>query len=166
MGGEQVDDRLLRLVDLPAKTALSGAYDGFMIDREAMRCTAKTLAFYKYALGDFLTYLRSQSIVAPGSMTAGHIRAFFVDLDRHGYKDTTVHVHARAVKTFCRWTTAEGLVPAHPMARVSMPRLSKRVLPALTFDQVSQRLAVASLRDKAVLLCLLDSGYRRLSSFE
>jgi integrase/recombinase XerD len=71
-----------------------------------------------------------------------------------------VHVHARAVKTFCRWLLAEGLVPADPFARVSMPRLEKRILPALTSEDLGHLLAVASDRERAVVLCLLDSGLR------
>ena len=37
---------LLRVGGLPARSAVARAVDEFLVDREAMRCTRKTLAFY------------------------------------------------------------------------------------------------------------------------
>lgn len=154
-------ERLLRVIPAPVDRALGAAVDGFLVDREAMRCTAKTLGMYRYTLGHFLAFLRGRAIAAPAAISAMEIRAFLVDLGRRGYADTTVHQHARAVKTWCRWLAAEGIVEASPFARVAMPRLDQRILPALTVDQLAAILrACACLRDTAVVLCLLDTGLR------
>lgn len=158
--GHPSGNSLLRVVDLPTRSAVARAVDEFLIDREAMRCTAKTLAFYRYTLGNFLAFLDGHGVRAVGDLAPAHVRAFFVDLDRRGLKDTSVHVNARAVKTFCRWLLAEELTTVDIMARVTMPRLEKRILPALTPEQVKKLLAAANERDKAMVLCLLDSGCR------
>lgn len=148
---------LLRVVPRPARSALAVAMDDFLLDREAMGCTAKTLEAYRYALGGFVAAV---DVTALMDVTPSVIRQFLVDLGRRGLADTTVHLHARCIKTWCRWMVVEGLLPADPMARVSMPRLATRVLPALTADQVTALMGVASVRDRAVLLVLLDSGCR------
>ncbi len=155
-------DRLTRVIPFPSPDrALTLAVDAFILDREAMRCTPQTLHAYRYALGGFLDFLKAQGVHAPQDITPAHIRAFFVSLGKRGLADTTVHLHARAVKTLCGWLLAEGMITNNPMERVSMPRLDKKILPAFSPDDVRKLLAAChSPRDTAIVLCLLDSGCR------
>lgn len=69
-----------------------------------------TPAFHRYALGDFLKLLRDLHVPEPQAISPQHIRTFFVDLSRKGLKDTSIHVHVRAPKTWYRWMTSEAII--------------------------------------------------------
>jgi site-specific recombinase XerD len=150
----------------PVASPLRAALDAFILSREAMRCTPKTLTHYRYTVGGFVAYLESQGVRDVGGMTPGHIRAYLVALQRRGAKDTTQHAHARGVKTWCRWLVAEGDLSASPMQRVAMPRLEKRVPPPFTLDDVKALLRACNrrtpkgARDHAIVLVLVDTGLR------
>ncbi len=157
---------LTLLKPAPAPSPLRLAVDAFLLSREAMRCTPKTLEAYRYALGNFLEYLSAQGVADPQGITPQHIRAFLVALQRRGLKDTTQHLHARCLKTWLRWLVEEGELPENPMRRVQMPRLEKRMPPPFTPEEVRRLLEACDrrtpkgLRDYALVLALLDSGLR------
>lgn len=156
-------ERVTHLKPLPAPSpsSLRLALDGFLVSREAMRASPATLGWYGRMLKPFLAFLEGRGITTPEAISPSHIRAFLVALQRRGLKDTTVHCHARAVKTFLGFLHDEGIIPDDPMRKVKMPRLDKRILPALSPDDVKRILNVCETpRDAAVVLCLLDTGLR------
>jgi len=159
-------EHLTLLKPTPQPSPLRMALDAFLLSREAMRCTPKTLGAYRYALGNFLEYLEAQGLTHPQDITPQHIRAFLVHLQRRGLKDTTQHLHGRCLKTWLRYLVEEGDIPENPMRRVAMPRLEKRVPPPFAPEEVQRLLAACDrrtpkgLRDYALILCLLDTGLR------
>lgn len=150
----------------PKRNRLHAAYDAFILSREAMLCTPKTLEHYAYTVGGFVAYLATQDVHDPSEITPGHIRAYLVGLQRRGLKDTTQHAHARGVKTWLRWLEAEGDIDHNPMRRVTMPRLEQRIPPPFTPADVFALLAACDrhtatgARNYAIVLTLLDSGLR------
>lgn len=159
-------EHLTLLKPLPRPNALRLAVDAFLLSREAMRCTPKTLEAYSYALGGFLRFLEAQGATDPQKITPTHVRAFLVALQRQGLKDTTQHLHARCLKTWLRWLVEEGELPESPMRRVAMPKLEKRIPPPFAPEDVHRlldgcnRKTPKGLRDFSLLLALLDSGLR------
>lgn len=148
-----------------AASPLTLALDAFLLSREAMRCTPKTLDAYRYALGNFAAFLEAQGIDDPQRIAATHCRAYLVSLQRRGLKDTTVHLHARCVKTWLRWLEAEGDIAESPMRKVAMPRLEKRIPPPFTPEDIRRLLdgcdrSPLGLRNRAVILALVDTGLR------
>ena len=156
----------LTLRPQPVVSPLRAAFEAFLLSREAMRCTPKTLEYYRYTVGGFVATLESQGIRDVDAITPGHIRAYLVALQRRGAKDTTQHAHARGVKTWLRWLVAEGDLSADPMQRVAMPRLERRMPPPFTLDDVKALLAACNRRtpkgsrDYAIVLVLVDTGLR------
>jgi len=147
-------------------TPLDLHYEAFLLDREAARCTPKSLTHYTYTLGSFVGWLQQHDIYRPSDTTAHHIRAYLVDLQRRGLKGTTQHAHARGIKTWLRWLVDEGELGDSPMLRVSMPRLEQRIQPPFSPEDVKALLAAChtktpkDLRDRAMTLALLDSRLR------
>jgi len=145
---------------------LSASLDAFLLSREAMRCTAKTLEHYAYTVGGFVRFLWGQGVDEVPSITAHHIRAYLVSLQRRGLKDTTQHAHARGIKTWLRWLVAEGDLESSPMRNVPMPRLEKRVPQpfspeeARTLLKTCDRHTPTGSRNYALILTLLDTGLR------
>lgn len=141
-------------------------YQSFLLDRQAKRCTSKTLTHYTYTLGTFVRWLQAQRVSSPEEITSNHIRAYLVDLQVRGLRDTTQHAHARGIKTWLRWLVNEGEMDESPMRRVSMPRLEKRIQPPFSPEDIKALLAACNtktpkdLRTTAMILALLDSGLR------
>lgn len=156
----------LTLRPQPVVSPLSAALEAFLLSRQAMRCTPKTLEHYAYTTGGFVAYLQNEGVRDVGDITPGHIRAYLVALERRGDKDTTQHAHARGIKTWLNWLVEEGDLELSPMRRVKMPRLEQRVPAPFSPEEVKRLLAgcdrrsARGTRDYALVLSLLDSGLR------
>jgi site-specific recombinase XerD len=99
-------------------------------------------------------------VTSPQEITARHVRKYLAQLVGTGKSDTTVHDHARTIKTLLRFWHAEGYLAA-PII-FAMPRLLKKRLPVLTADQLKQVLSSGlSSRDSALIMFIADSGLRR-----
>jgi integrase/recombinase XerC len=153
-----------RLVPVEPSTRLATYFKMFMLHQEASHHTPKTLTHYRYTLNKFLRHLAHRGIKAPEDVKAEHIRAFLAYLQRQGYKDTTLHAHARAIKTFFNFLVTEEVLEVSPMHKVAMPKLEKKIHPPFTTEDIEALLEACqgeyALRDKAIVLCLLDSGLR------
>jgi len=141
--------------------ALRLAYDAFMIAQQAAKHSSATLEFYRKRLPRFLSFLEERGVTDPEQITATHCRAFIVTLQDAGLSDNYIHQHAQIVKTFCRFLEAEELASQNAFARVKMPKVAERIMPAFTPEDVKALLgACRTARDRAIVLCLLDSGAR------
>jgi integrase/recombinase XerC len=145
---------------------LRASLSAFLLDRQASRCTSKTLEHYQYTCGSFVEWLGVQGILDVGQITAHHIRAYLVRLQQRGLKDTTQHAHARGIKAWLNWLVREGDLDESPMRKVAMPRLEKRVPAPFKADDVKKLLACCDrktpigARNYSMVLSLLDTGLR------
>lgn len=142
-----------------ASLALTDAYTDFMLSRQAMNCARTTLNFYTYTAGAFLSWIEQQNVTGPHEVTARHVRQYLSQLLDRGKKDTTLHAHARAIRTLLKFWHNENYIP-QPV-KFDMPKLEKKRLPVLTVDQLKQILQACNVRDKAIVLLMVDSGLRR-----
>ena len=142
-----------------ASVALQDAYTDFMLSRQAMNCTPSTLAWYTRTAGVFLSWCEGQGITDPQQVTARHVRQYIAELAARGKQDTTLHAHARAIRTLLKFWHNENYIPAP--VHFDMPRLSKKRLPVLTAEQLQQILKACDVRARAVILFMVDSGLRR-----
>jgi len=135
---------------------LASPYMDFMLSRQAMQCTQATMDFYKYTAGRFLQWVGDKT---PKDINALTVRKYLVMLSDQGKADTTLHDHARAIKTLLRFWNDEGYMEP---VKFEMPRLSKKRLPILSVEQLKKAMDTCkNKRDKAILLFLVDSGLRR-----
>ena len=135
------------------------ARGAFLLTAEAGRLAPKTLLYYQQQ--PFLAYLQESGVTTPGAITANHIRAYLLSLRRRGFKDNSQHAAARFIRAFCSFMVNKDYLAESPMRKVHMPTLDKRILPAFTAEDVHKLLdACLTLRDTAMVLCLLDSACR------
>ena len=133
----------------------------FRLDGESRGFTAATLRFYAGRLGLFQEWCTAHGATMLDELTPALIRQYLAELQQRDLSSAYIHSHARAIKTLCRFCAREELIERSCFDRVKMPRLAKKVLPALTADEVQALLDACSYeRDKAMLLFLLDSGVR------
>lgn len=131
----------------------------FILSREAMRCSPKTIVWYRYTAGMFIVWVEKQGVTNPDQITASYIRRYIAELSSGGKTDNTCHDHARAIRTLLRFWLKEKVIPA--MIEFEMPRLEKKRLPSLTADQLQYVLSQCNVRSRAIILVLADSGVRR-----
>ena len=66
----------------------------------------------------------------------------------------------RCIKTLCMWFYQNGYIENNPAEKVSAPRRQKKLLPAITKEQLGILLQYCDDRDKAIISLLLHSGLR------
>ncbi len=155
----------LQLVEKPLPASLERCLEMFLLHQEAAFHTPRTIGTYRETLSRFLEFLGKRNIEVCGDITPHLIRQFLSSLERRGLSDRTVHKHARAIKTFCNFLVAEGLLDASPMDRVAMPKLAKLLPKPFSPADVKKLLKACKksrtgVRDMAMILCLLDTGLR------
>lgn len=147
------------------QTSLKDALDLFLLDGEARRLRPRTLDYYRWQLDRLLAYLRAQSCETLQAITPAHLRGYLVHLQAQGWLDNSQHGAARAMRAWLNFCVREDLIAVSPMARVKMPRLDRKILPALSQSDLARLLETSNEarypeRDRAMLLCLLDTGCR------
>lgn len=145
------------------RIALDDVLAMFRLDGESRGFTAKTLDFYNGRLGLFYKWLTEHDVTMLDELTPALIRQYLAELQNRQPPLSSAYIHslARAIKTLCRFCAREELTDRSCFDRVKMPRLEKKVLPALRADEVQALLAACECeRDKAIILFLLDSGVR------
>ena len=149
------------------KANLAQEIDAFLIDRRARALSPRTIDYYAQKLTPFRVYLQAQGITAVESITAPIVRRFLLQLSET-HNAGGMHAVYRAVKAFLRWyeTEVEPEGWTNPMAKVKAPKVPLELLEPLHLDDLRAMLATcrskcpADLRDRAVMLALLDAGLR------
>lgn len=140
----------------------------FLFDRRVQNVTAGTLKYYRVKLGKFLAYCDREGIHQVERITPDDLRRFLVRLDELGHNSAGKHAFYRAIKTFLRWYQGE-VEPAgwvNPISKVKAPKVETVLLEPVNPESVVAMVATcagrsfADLRDKAIILTLLDSGLR------
>jgi len=147
-------------IGVTAPADLRAALEDFYLSRQAQRRTPATMKHYQYTAGEFVAWLQSRQLRLPSEVRPSHPRAWLAEIAEKGVKDTTLHAKARGAKTLLRFWYSEGYLLS-PID-LKLPRLDQKELPSLTIDQLRRVIkACQSLRDRALVLFLADSGIRR-----
>jgi site-specific recombinase XerD len=146
----------------PLLPQLGFALDSFLLDGQSRNLRPKTLDNYRWRLTQFLLFTQESGCADLCDITPHTIRSFFVHLRTVlGWAPASVHSAARSIKSFFRYCGRDDLLTESPMARVQMPVNEQPAKAHLTVEETKRLWAVTTnQRDKAMVLCLLDSGCR------
>ena len=117
------------------------------IKSRASGSSKKTLEIYHLTLGGFIGYpLSPEGINAYlNSLTCGNAK----------------HNYYRCIKTLCRWLYHTNQIPTNPIEKVLPPRRQKKILPAISKEQLAVLVKNAlTERNKVILNLLWYSGMR------
>jgi len=143
-----------------ASYELRDAYTDFILSRQAMLCSPKTIRFYHFTAGRFVKYLEDNGVTRPEGVSSRYIRAYLADLAAQDLSDSYINGHARAIKTLVRFWYKEKYIDEIPT--FAMPTISKKRLPVLSAQQVKEAInECTTIRDKTIIMLLADTGLRR-----
>jgi site-specific recombinase XerD len=142
--------------------------DAFLLDRKAQNMTNGTLFFYKNKLDMFIQFCDTQEVKYITQITPDLIRMYIFYLDSKGHNAGGIHAYYRTLKTFLRWWENEVEPEGwkNPIKKVKAPKNPIEPLDPVNIDDVKAMLNVCpkdtliGLRDKAMMLFLLDTGIR------
>ena len=142
--------------------------EAFLIERKARGCAKGTLSFYQQKLKSFLEYCDSRVIHNVCQITPNIIRQYLLYLQETNHNPGGIHAGYRAIRAFLFWYEDE-VEPenwSNPIQKVKAPRVPVEALEPVEFETVSQMIntcesnTFTGIRDKAILLFLLDTGVR------
>jgi site-specific recombinase XerD len=139
----------------------------FMNDRKAQGFTSGTLHFYKTKLSTFANFCASRMITQITQITASDLREYMLRMEEAGHNNGGRHGCYRTVKTFLYWWESE-VEPegwSNPIRKVKPPKLCVEPLEPAKLEDIKAMIETCDktfygLRDKSILLGLLDSGAR------
>ena len=138
---------------------LSDSKELFLLDCKARRLARSTLSFYTHRLQTFIDWCVTQDITLLADVDSTLIKRFLVYCQEQEFGEQYQHGLARSIRSFLNYCVRDGLIKQAP--KFPMPRLPKKVIPALTPDDVRKILrACTTARDKAIVLTLYDTGIR------
>ena len=146
----------------PLLPKLGFVLDSFLLDGQTRNLRKKTLDNYRWQLTRFLRFAQDSGCTDLCDITAHTIRSYLVYLSTDlNWAPASVHSAARPAKTFLRFCVQDELLTESPMVRVKMPANEQPAKIPLSQEDVKRLLArTTNQRDKAMVLCLLDSGCR------
>ena len=140
----------------------------FLVDRQARGHSPGTVQFYKKKLAYWRRMFTDYGVADVPTITPTHIRRGLLTLTDEGHNAGGVHACWRALRTFLRWYEDEEEPDnwRNPISKVKLPAPKENPLPPVALPDLGAMLATCTgktlpnLRDKAVLLALLDTGCR------
>lgn len=139
----------------------------FLFDRKSQGFTPGTVTNYRNKLKRFGLYCERIGIASIEEITPNNLRGYLDLLESDGLTVISRHGHYSALKTFLRWFEAEEEPHgwSNPISKVRPPKV-----PAAPIQPISMQDALKlvrscppdlrGLRDKAILLTLIDTGIR------
>jgi site-specific recombinase XerD len=139
----------------------------FLRDCKTRGLSAFTIEFYRAQLQIFITYAKGEDVTEVLDLTPDLLRGFLLALETKGRNAGGRHAAFRAVRAFLRWYEAETEPEAwvNPIRKVKPPKVEHEPIKGVPIEHVKAMLDTCGdnftgKRDRALLLCLLDTGAR------
>ncbi|MHB8114481.1 MAG: tyrosine-type recombinase/integrase [Bellilinea sp.] len=140
----------------------------FYLAKKSEGVSPTTLIFYKQQLGHFLRYCEWQALSNIHDLDAHILRKYILWHEETGHNAGGQHAAFRVLRTFLLWYEDEVELQdwRNPIHKVKAPKLTVEPLDPVEVNDVSSMLHKCNgnnyldLRDKALLLFLLDTGAR------
>jgi site-specific recombinase XerD len=141
--------------------------EAFLIDRKAQNMSKGTLRYYQCKLKNFANFCEGRAVRSIFQITPVLLREYLLEFEGSGHNPGGCHAAYRTVKTFLRWWENEVEPPdwTNPIKKVKAPKMGIEPLEPVDAGIVKAMMDVCSnsltgLRDKALMLFLLDTGVR------
>lgn len=143
------------------------ALDDFTIHLKLeKRLSENTLAAYSRDLTRFLTFALKKQLSTPSEVTSEHVSEFLGKLKDERLSARTRARMTSALRRFFRYLLGENAIDNDPTARLTTPKLEKKLPKVLSLQAIEALLAAPDtqtplqIRDKAILETLYATGLR------
>ncbi|MHB9130384.1 MAG: tyrosine-type recombinase/integrase [Armatimonadota bacterium] len=144
----------------------TAALDAFYDRCNCRNLSSGTLRFYRDKLTAFLRWLTRKELddLALAELHPKHLRDFLIDERKRTSPQQARHCYV-SLRVFFSFLVDDERLSTSPMMKVDPPKLPKKIIPALTVEQVTALLTSCGkdfygVRDRAILLLMLDTGLR------
>jgi integrase/recombinase XerD len=134
--------------------------DDFLLDCQSRNLRAASILAYRLQLVYFSKWVAARNVSELGAVTAQTIRAYFADQLERGLSPYTVRMSGRCLRAWFNWAVADKRLVESPMRAVKLPIVDPLEPDFFTIEEVRRLLDMASVRDRALILFLLDTGAR------
>lgn len=140
----------------------------YLRDVKLRGLSAHTVKYYRVELTLFVEYCHAQDVTEVNKVTADLVRSYLEYLEADRKRNTGgIHASYRAIRAFLRWYALEA-DPENwksPLDRVKVARPKDEPLRPIPSADLSAMLATCrdgftGIRDKALLMALMDTGAR------
>jgi integrase/recombinase XerD len=136
------------------------------LDCEARGLSENTIRFYKEKLSGFIKFCEDRSIFDIQELSSVDIREFFVQL-KSNHTQGGIHAYFRAIRVFLLWYEEENEFTdwKNPIKRIKVKPANEGLLEPADINAIKAILKTCindfyGIRDKAIILILLDTGMR------
>jgi site-specific recombinase XerD len=152
--------RKVTLLDHLISKSVAEAFSEFLIDLKIEERSPKTILFYRDRLKWFVGFIKPETALK--DIGTGDIKAFFSKQNRqHIY---SYHAKYRALRAFLKWCVRQKYILESPLT-FGPPKLPDIIKPAFTDGELRRIISACQgslgLRNKAMVLMLVDTGIRR-----
>lgn len=146
-------------LDAPGLTSWARS---FLTAKRAEGRAQTTVKVYAAVLSAFFAFCIRQRVTTLEAIDPNLIREYLLSRAEAGCSPADVHKHFRALRTWLRWYEAEAAPDGwrNPIKRVGAPKVPEQPLDPAPLDVLARLAKLAGVRDRAVLLVLLDTGLR------
>ena len=140
--------------------SVAEALEEFLIDCKIAERSPKTILFYRDRLKWFIDFIKPDTLL--NEIGTGDTKTFFSKQDAsHCY---AYHAKYRALRAFFNWCIKQNYLLKSPLT-FSPPKLPDTIKPAFTDNELKDIIKACTgslgLRNKAIVLTLIDTGIRR-----
>lgn len=136
---------------------LGRAVDLFLGAKAAEGASPKTITWYRMILARAVRAFGADLPV--DRLTGPNLRAWLLEL-RTTLAPVSVAGYVRTLKVLGNWLLAEELAEAAALRALHKPRVPDKLIESVPDDTLRRLLGLATVRDRAILLLLLDTGLR------
>lgn len=145
---------------------ISTAIELFVTAKQADGRKPRTIQDYYRCLPPFADWCSNQRLDT-GNLTRWDFRTYVTEeIQSNGWSEATEGIHIRNLRCFLRWLHTEGIMEDNLAEAVEAPGKSIRFEEPLSEDELRQLLEACDkgnypVRDRAIIMALVDTGLRR-----
>lgn len=143
--------------DSRGRLRLGRAVELFLAAKAAEGASPRTIEWYRMILVRLVRSTGQERAV--DGLDPAELRAWLVEL-RATLAPVSVAGYVRTLRVLGNWLAAEGMAEAAGLRSLRRPRVPHKVIEPVADDVLRRLLAVCSVRDRAIVLLMLDTGLR------
>jgi len=143
--------------DSRGQLTLGRAVELFLAAKAAEGVSPRTSEWYRMILVRLVRSTGQERAV--DGLDPAELRAWLVEL-RTTLAPVSVAGYVRTLRVLGNWLAAEGLAEAAALRGLRRPRVPHKIIEPVADDVLRRLLAVATVRDRAIVLLMLDTGLR------